>query len=428
MPFNSTVEKKNTFRIKPIEDGTSVRVGNALVVLQLLRQRDRLSRSELAQITGVAPSTMGSLIHDLSEVGFIFEEKLETSKRGRPKTLIGLNPSYGHIIGFELGASHVTAVVVDFTGRVLATKDAHLNVEDEPKETLQCLEHIVNVFLAELNSTDSKFLGIGLAIPSPYAADSSSEMNTGLYPAWTDFSLTEFLTRKYDVPVILENDANTGALAEAWWGPHPHVSTMAYIKVATGVGAGLILNGELHRGVSGMAGEIGHTVTDGNQSVCRCGLTGCLETQIGRTSLINTLQAQGITVSTLDEIILLAQNGSTAAREVIEDAARSLGIAIANLINLYGPEVVILGGSLTRAKAILIPKIEEILNSRTFGLRTCSPNIQVSELGSHAIARGSTTLVFEKAFRTSMMFTEPDPAFTPFFRSTHSSISHRRHL
>ena len=116
MPFNSTVEKKNSLRIKPIEDGTSVRVGNALVVLQLLRQRDRLSRSELARITGVAPSTMGSLIHDLSEVGLVFEEKLETSKRGRPKTLIGLNPRYGHIIGFELGASHVTGVVVDFIG------------------------------------------------------------------------------------------------------------------------------------------------------------------------------------------------------------------------------------------------------------------------------------------------------------------------
>ena len=428
MPFNSTVEKKNTFRIKPIEDGTSLRVGNALVVLQLLRQRDRLSRSELARITGVAPSTMGSLIHDLSEVGLVFEEKLETSKRGRPKTLIGLNPNYGHIIGFELGASHITAVVVDFTGCVLATKSAHLNVENEPKETLDSLERLVDLFLAELEPTSSKFLGIGLAIPSPYVPESSSEMNTGLYPAWAEFSLTDFLHGKYQVPVILENDANTGALAETWWGPHPHVATMAYIKVATGVGAGLILNGELHRGVAGMAGEIGHTVIDGNQSVCRCGLTGCLETQIGRNSLMNSVRERGGTVNSLDDILALAQNGDATATEVIEDAAQSLGIAIANLVNLYGPEVVVLGGSLTQAEKILVPKINEILKSRTFGLRPCSPNIQISTLGVHAIARGSTTLVFEKAFRTSMMFTEPDPAFTPFFRSTHSSISHRRHL
>lgn len=405
-----------------------MRVGNALVVLQLLRQRDRLSRSELARITGVAPSTMGSLIHDLSEVGLVFEEKLETSKRGRPKTLIGLNPHYGHIIGFELGASHVTGVVVDFTGQVLATKEAHLNVEGAPSQTLLCLEQIVTEFLETLNHTESKFLGIGLAIPSPYSPENSSEMNNGLYPAWSEFSLTEYLGDKFRVPVILENDANTGALAEAWWGLNPHVSTMAYIKVATGVGAGIILNGELHRGVAGMAGEIGHTVIDGNQSVCRCGLTGCLETQVGRNSLMAAVQDTGSTAETLEEVILRARQGGCPERTVLEDAAKSLGIAIANLINLYGPEVVVMGGSLATAEDILVPKITEILNSRTFGLRPAAPNIQISTLGTHAIARGSTTLVFDKAFRTSMMFTEPDPAFTPFFRSTHSSISQRRHL
>ena len=128
-------------------------------------------------------------------------------------------------------------------------------------------------------------------------------MNTGLYPAWAEFSLTQYLGDEFNVPVILENDANTGALAEAWWGGHPPMSALAYIKVATGVGAGLILNGELHRGAAGMAGEIGHTVIDGNTAVCRCGLTGCLETQIGRNSLIESAQKNGIEAQTLDEII-----------------------------------------------------------------------------------------------------------------------------
>ena len=191
-----------------IEDGT-VRV-ERVAVLQLLRQRTDCPE-QLARITGVAPSTMEP-IHDLSEVGLVLEEKLETSKRGRPKTLIGLNPRYGHIIGFELGASHVTGVVVDFTGRVLATKEAHLNVEGAPSQTLLCLEQIVTEFLETLNHTESKFLGIGLAIPSPYSPENSSEMNTGLYPAWSEFSLTEYLGDKFRVPVILENDANTERL------------------------------------------------------------------------------------------------------------------------------------------------------------------------------------------------------------------------
>ena len=203
----------------------------------------------------------------------------------------------------------------------------------------------------------------------------------------------------------MDNDANLGALAEHWWGVGQGIGEFAYLKLGTGVGAGLILDGEIYRGAFGIAGEIGHTAIDPNGPRCRCGLTGCLEAMVGAQSLVARAQkALTKDIPDLQSLLLDAMSGDNDARALVSEAGRYLGIAVANLVNLVNPGMVVLGGQLPSAGEILFSPLLSAMQERSLSTSWESAEVRPSALGREAVALGAATLVLQAALADPTLF------------------------
>jgi predicted NBD/HSP70 family sugar kinase len=256
-------------------------------------------------------------------------------------------------------------------------------------------------------------VGIGIAVPSPVDPRYPDRLSETVLPTWRGETGFQGLRDRYAVPVFVDNDANLGAVAEGWWGAGRGVEHFTYIKLATGIGAGLMIGGEVYRGATQVAGEIGHISIDPNGEPCVCGNRGCLTTFVGGEALV--AQATALLAKypnsalagrevTLDAVERAAQADDPLAVEVVEAAAHHLGVAIAGLLNLMNPGAVILGGVLTRAGDHLLIPLREAVLRRTLVSSMAASEIRMSELGPRAIALGAATLVLATALAEPNLF------------------------
>jgi predicted NBD/HSP70 family sugar kinase len=256
-------------------------------------------------------------------------------------------------------------------------------------------------------------LGIGVAVPCPLDLRNPDTLCGQLMPDWRGRNVTRALAERFGCPVSLDNDANCGALAERWWGVGKTGEDLTYIKIATGVGAGHVIAGEVYRGSNGTAGEIGHIAIDASGPVCRCGLRGCLAAMVGAQALIDrtadalaagrasSLAGRELSVAAL---IDAAHDGDALARELIAAAGDQLGVAVASLLNLLNPAIVILGGTLTTAGDLLMDRIRDTVRNRSLWRSVAEARIVTSELGDAAIAIGAATLVLKGALAAPARF------------------------
>jgi len=250
-------------------------------------------------------------------------------------------------------------------------------------------------------------LSIGVSVPSPVDPIRPEYLSETIIPAWHGKSGLERLRRKYSVPVYLDNDANLGALAEHWWGAGKNVNDLIYIKISNGIGAGYILGGKLYRGSKGIAGEMSHMPIDPNGRLCGCGLRGCLATVISAWALkerIGTLSNLYPSSSLLNgspsiiDIENAALNGDQLAIQVVTEATNYLTSAIISLVNLLNPDIIIIGGSLSRLGELVINPIQKKIDDCALVSSVSKTKIQTSKLGSQGIAIGAATLAIEQAF------------------------------
>ena len=262
-------------------------------------------------------------------------------------------------------------------------------------------------------STEDPLLGIGVAVPSPVDPHSPHRILERILPAWRGFDLLDRLRSHFWVPVFVDNDANLGAIAEHRWGKAVGVDDFVYLKVATGIGAGLMIDGEIYRGATGVAGEIGHIAIDPNGAACVCGNRGCLATFVGSRALeartVELLpQFPGSALAGTRPDIMAIEDAALAddplALQVVHEAARNLGIVVAGVLNLMNPGSVILGGSLARLGDRLLDPLKEAVASRTLVSSAASSEIRTSELGPRATALGAATHVLVAALANPRLF------------------------
>ena len=362
------------------------------------------SRADLARVTGLARSTVTTIVSELIDARLVCEGPAATSRGGRPPIALQIQRDRYHLLGVELGASHATAVRTDLLGGLLAQARADFPVQSDPTGAL----NLVAQLIATISPADhqSRVLGLGLAVPSPLDPARPGLLSDRILPAWAGVRPGEYLQSQLQLPVYMENDANLGVLAESWWGAGVGLEDFAYIKVATGVGAGLFINGTIYRGATGLAGEIGHTAINPAGPRCRCGLYGCLEAMIGSGSLAERARASlaghpasRLQASSLDlpSLIAAAQAGDCLAAPLIDRAGFDLGIAVANLLNLLNPGVVVLGGTLATAGETLLAPLRRALVDRALSTSLASTRVVVSPLGHDAIALGAAGLVLHQA-------------------------------
>ncbi|MBN1449348.1 MAG: ROK family transcriptional regulator [Bacteroidetes bacterium] len=383
------------------------------MVLELIWRERRISRAEIARRSSLARSTVSEIVRDLLRTGLVAEVGTDRSSGGRRPIVLEFQDDAFGILGVDIGASHVSVALTDLRGRVLAWKELHGAVRTDPEQTRAQLFALCDQCLEEWGRGNRRLVGIGLSVPSPVDPRQPDRISEVVLPAWRGHIGIEALHHRYGVPVLVDNDANLGALAEGWWGAGRNVRDFTYIKVATGIGAGIILGGEIYRGSTGVAGEIGHLAIDPDGSPCVCGLRGCLVTLIGTSALLARAQdllpehpdsALAREDLTIDVIVDAAQAGDTLSRQVVSEAAEHLGIAVAGLLNLMNPEMVILGGGLSRVRELLLEPLRHVVRNRTLVTSVAATEIRISELGAKAVAVGAATLVLTAALADPALF------------------------
>jgi predicted NBD/HSP70 family sugar kinase len=392
-------------------DASAIRAQHSRLILNLLWKEREISRAELARRTKLSRSTVSAIVNDLLSTGLVAEARAGISSGGRRPIILEFQDQASFIAGIELGATHVSCVLTDLRGKVRASWSAPAPVREEPEVALKKMTMAVRSVLEADGVRPSQLLGLGVAVPSPVDSERPGELLPLVLPKWAGYNIATHLQRSFKRPVFVDNDANLGALAELWWGAGSSVKDLAYLKVATGIGAGLIIDGRIFRGSGGVAGEIGHTSIDPNGPQCICGLKGCLTTLIGTPALLervkHELRASGSdrpAPENIDELVNAALDGDPISVELIHYAGVKLGVGIANLLNLLNPQMVILGGGIARAGDLLLGAVRETIVGLSLPASIRNAEIRTTGLNEWGIAVGAATLALEAALQKPSLF------------------------
>lgn len=385
----------------------------AETVLRLIWEQRAISRADIARVMGLSRSTVSEVVGTLLSTALVDEAGEGESRGGRRPIVLEFQDEACVIMGVDMGASHVSVALTDLRGQVLAWENREIAVLTEPHATRALIADLCAACLARWGGDAGRLVGIGLAVPCPVDPRHQDHLSTHIMPAWKGHAGLEALAARFAVPVLVDNDANLGAVAERWWGAGRTFDDFTYIKVATGVGAGHMVRGQLARGASGVAGEIGHMAIDLSGHVCDCGNRGCLQTFVGASALVtrarglladypsSVLHQRPLTVDAVEEAALA---DDALALQVIREAAEYLGIAVASVLNLMNPAAVIIGGGIARLGERLLVPLRETVMRRTFVSSVAASEILTSTLGPRAIAIGAATLVLDAALHDPRLF------------------------
>jgi predicted NBD/HSP70 family sugar kinase len=396
---------------------------NRLLILNGVRVSGPITRVAVAHRTGLSRTTVSSIVDELLTDNLLFEgETVDAAPTGgRRATLLHFNADAGYVIGVDLGRSHLTLLLANLAGNIIARHSGPFNASLGPEICLQQVVSSLLDFTAEHRIGWHQIIGVGLGIPGPMDATTRMLVRPPHMPGWDQFDIRTVMERACKVPIYLDNDANMGARGESQYGGARDVENMAYVKVATGIGCGLIMNGAIYRGSGGTAGELGHVTIDDNGPLCDCGNRGCLEVVAGAAAVI-LAATRGVYRSSTDEsdghdtrqsldgglqadapldvadVVQAAWAGDRAAQEAIERAGYHIGIALAGLVNIFNPSLILLDGSMARAGEFLLAPIRQGIARRSLAASSAATRIEMAQLGDNAIALGAVATVIEAAF------------------------------
>ena len=392
------------------------------LVLEFIWREEKVSRAEIARRLGLSRSTVSEIASGLLDTGLVAEGDDGPSRGGRRPILLEFQDGAAVILGVEMGASHVAVALTDLRGRVLAWEERAHPVRTDPEGTVALMEALLDGCLARWGGPRSRLLGIGVAVPSPVDPRFPDRLSNVVLPAWQGHDGMKRIGARYGVPVFVDNDANLGAVAEQWWGGGRGIDDFTYIKVATGIGAGYVIRGEVYPGATSVAGEIGHLAIDPEGEACVCGNRGCLVTLVGTPALVarakaltgeypdSPLAGGPVTITAIEDAALA---DDPLATQVVREAAHHLGIAVAGVLNLMNPAAVVLGGSLARLDERLLTPLRETVMTRTLVSSVAASAIRTSELGERAIAMGAATRVLDAALGDPALFPAPARSAAP---------------
>lgn len=381
---------------EPGKDGSVQDAGSlsrAGDLFQLLRDGQARTRAELALTTGLARSTVASRIDALINSGLVGPAGEASSSGGRPPSRFAFNPAARVVLAVDVGATHVIVAVTDLGGTVLAERRLAQEVADGPDVVLGRVVAAGRELLAEAGRNLEDLAGIGIGLPGPVEHDTGRPVKPPIMPGWDGFDVVRYMQRSLPVPVLVDNDVNIMALGErtAFWPDHDN---LLFIKIATGIGAGIISSGELQRGANGTAGDLGHVrVPRGDDVLCRCGNYGCLEALASGPAIARQLQTQGLAATNGGDVLRLVAEGNLQAIQALRQAGRDVGDVLATVVNLLNPSMIVIGGSVGEAGEHLVAGIREVVYRRSLPLATSHLRIGISMAGDQAAILGASQMV-----------------------------------
>lgn len=394
-------------------DQVWVRKMNRAIVLGIFRTQKTLSRARLAHETGLNPSTVSNIISELIAENFIRETDLIQSSTGRPGRLLEINPEGGCALGIEINVDYIELLISDFAANVLWRKRQASTPEIGQDAIMQQVMMLSKEASDFIQSRKSLLLGVGVGVPGLVDV-ASGLLRLAPNLDWVNVPVKEMLASQFDCPIYVENEANAAALGEYYFGAVQNVKDFIYLSSGVGLGSGIIMDGKLFRGMFGFAGEAGHMTIDINGELCGCGKRGCWETfvgpravlqrvrrslALGAKSLLHEMVDGDLQKIGVDEVVKAAQLGDQTAKYALDEVAFYLGIGIANLVNLFNVEVIVLGGVLNNAGSLFLRDVERTVLENTLIPGREHLRIIPSAHGSDACVMGTIALVLDDIIR-----------------------------
>ena len=372
-------------------------------LFQLLRDGEPRTRAELAKTSGLARSTVAARVDELMRKGLIAPVADAASTGGRPPSQFALNPTAKVVIAADIGASHTTVAVTDLAGTVLAERTGRLAVSLGPEHVLSWFAEAAHELIAEAGLTHDRVAAVGVGVPGPVEHATGRPAKPPIMPGWDHFDVPGWVQQHLQVPVLVDNDVNLSALGEraaAW----PSTDHMIFVKVATGIGAGIISDGRLLRGAQGIAGDFGHVrVSRGADVPCHCGNTGCLEALASGPAIARSLNDRGVRAADGDDVVELVKAGNLEAIQAVRQAGRDLGEVLTASVSLLNPSVIAIGGAMARVGEHLIAGVREVVYRHSMPLATEHLAIVQSVTAGEAAVRGASLLAVEYALSPEIL-------------------------
>lgn len=367
-------------------------------ILALFRDGQAYTRADLMRLTGLARSTITQRLDALLSTGLLIPDGESASTGGRPPGQFRFNASGGVLLIADIGASHLRCAITDLAGTVLAEEASKLDVAVGPYPVLTQVTEAFEILLARVGRSPKEVRGVGVAVPGPVEFATGRVVSPPIMTDWDEFDIPGYFADQYGCPVLVDNDVNAMAFGEqrVCWPQH---LDMLLIKVGTGVGCGIIANGELYRGAQGAAGDLGHILYSGEGGpVCRCGNIGCVEAYAGGWALLRDLRALGHDVESSVDVVRLIRAGQPDAVRLARQAARVLGQAISDAVSFFNPSLVVIGGQLAHADEPLLAGIREVVYRRSLPLATRDLQITTSRLDERAGVTGLALMLGDHIF------------------------------
>ncbi len=370
--------------------------------MDLIRFAGRgLSRTDIAEELGLTRAGVTIIVNDLIDNGIILEKESRTTPSGRPPVVLELNPRCGLVAAVDMGATHLSVALGDNLARIIEETERPFRIADGPEKCLEEVNQTLQEVAAKCKVAIKDLSAVGVSVPGPVVTDAGMVMSPPIMPGWDRYPIRDTLEKLWDVSVTINNDADLGALGEWAYGAGRGEEDLAFIKVGSGIGAGLIINRHIFVGSTGSAGEIGHLTIDENGPRCTCGNYGCLEAfasgraieiqaqklvESGKRTLLANPHRKNISVR---DVADAARRGDLEAQEILNRAGEFIGIAIAGLINLLNPSVVIIGGGVAEVGDLLTAPIRKMVKERSLRASEHAVRITTAMLGRRSSLIGA---------------------------------------
>ncbi|MEO8511183.1 MAG: ROK family transcriptional regulator [Chloroflexota bacterium] len=385
--------------------------GLALILAEI--RSDSRSRSELVARTGLTRGIVAQRVGELLEIGLVVEDEVGPSTGGRPPRRVAFRGDAGHLLVADLGATSIDVALTDLDGRILGHRDEPADVAAGPERCLARIEQLFGELTAATRDVPGQLWGVGIGVPGPVEFRSGRPVSPPIMPGWDGYPVRERFAARYGAPVWVDNDVNILALGEWRSGIAIGHDNVVVVKIGTGIGAGIISNGRIHRGAQGAAGDVGHIqVVDAASVLCRCGNVGCLEALAGGGALARDAETAATSGRSERLRVALEQHGRVTAEDVaraaasgdpvsvalLQAAGHRVGLMLASIVNFFNPSLIVVGGGVAQSGDQLLASIRETVYRRSLPLATRDLVVHRSSLGALAGVIGASTMVLEQLF------------------------------
>ncbi|TPW77350.1 ROK family transcriptional regulator [Schumannella soli] len=368
---------------------SALRGRNRQRIVDALREAGPLTQAELSRRTGLSAATISNIVRLLADEGAVSTDT--TTSSGRRATSVRLSDDGRLVVGLDFGRRHARIVLVTPGYEVVAERAIELPRGYPALEGVRAVRDVLDELMAERGVRRSAVLAAGLGMPGPIDRRSGTVVQGTILPEWIGVTADD-LSEQLDLPVLLDNDANLGALAEVTWGAYSEVENLMFVKIGSGIGSGLIINGKPYYGNIGVTGEIGHTTINEQGAVCHCGNRGCLETVASTVVMLELLYRRQPGNHGTADIVRRAVEGDPGTLRVLQDAGSAIGAALGNMANLINPEVILIGGPLAPIGEPFLEPIARSFSRHAVPRVGDSTTIAMGSLGDRAEALGGASL------------------------------------